>query len=102
MGERLDDPASAPRWLAPVATTVGAWLVAFIVVTALLSILGDELGSLPLGLRALVISGVLVALMVNLVMPVLSVLVARWVAGRPQSRPPDGPLGTRSGDESRS
>jgi antibiotic biosynthesis monooxygenase (ABM) superfamily enzyme len=102
MDEHLDNPGSAPRWVAPVATTIGAWLVAFIVVTALLSILGDELGSLPLGLRALVISGVLVALMINLVMPVLSVLVARWVAAPPQSRPPDGPLGTRSGEESRS
>jgi antibiotic biosynthesis monooxygenase (ABM) superfamily enzyme len=55
--------------------------VAFVVATALLTLFGDELGSLPLALRALVISGVLVALMVNLVMPVLSVAIARWGAG---------------------
>jgi len=48
---------------------------------ALLTLLGDELGSLPLGLRALVISGVLVAVMVNLVMPVLSGAAARWESG---------------------
>jgi hypothetical protein len=79
--EHLDNPSRAPRWLAPVATTLGAWLVAFLVVTALLTVFGDQLGSLSLTLRALVISGVLVALMVNLVMPVLSVAVARFLAG---------------------
>jgi antibiotic biosynthesis monooxygenase (ABM) superfamily enzyme len=61
--------------------TLGAWLVAFVVVLALLTVLGDELESLPLALRALVISGVLVFLMVNLVMPVLSVGVKRWLTG---------------------
>jgi antibiotic biosynthesis monooxygenase (ABM) superfamily enzyme len=70
--------------------TVAAWLVAFLVVTALLSQFGDELGSLPLALRALVISGVLVVLMVNVVMPALNVAVARWVAGPARSRPPGG------------
>jgi Pyridoxamine 5'-phosphate oxidase len=79
--------AKARRWLAPVATTLGAWLLAFLVVTALLTLLGDELGALPLALRALLISGVLVALMVNLVMPALSAAVARWAAASPRSRP---------------
>jgi antibiotic biosynthesis monooxygenase (ABM) superfamily enzyme len=63
------------------ATTLAAWLVAFGVVTTLLTLFCDELGTLPPALRALVISGVLVTLMVNLVMPVLSVAVARWVGG---------------------
>jgi hypothetical protein len=62
-----------------VATTLGAWLVAFLVVTALLTLFGDQLASLPLPLRALVISGLLVGLMVNLVMPVLSAALARWL-----------------------
>jgi hypothetical protein len=101
MAEHPNDPSRARRWLAPVAMTLGAWLVAFVVVTALLSLLGDEFGALPLGLRALVISGVLVALMVNLVMPVLSAAVARWVAGPQQARRPGGPLDAESGDESR-
>jgi antibiotic biosynthesis monooxygenase (ABM) superfamily enzyme len=64
---QLDNTSSPPPWLAPVVTTLGAWLVAFLVVLALLTLFGDELGSLPLALRALVISGLLVALMVNLV-----------------------------------
>jgi antibiotic biosynthesis monooxygenase (ABM) superfamily enzyme len=59
------------EWSVRVATTLAAWLVAFVVVTSLLTLFGDELGSLPPALRALVISGVLVTLMVNLVMPVL-------------------------------
>jgi antibiotic biosynthesis monooxygenase (ABM) superfamily enzyme len=79
----LDNPSRGPRWLVPVATTMGAWLVAFLVVTALLTAFADELASLPLALRALLISGVLVALMVNLVMPLLSGALARWLAGPP-------------------
>jgi antibiotic biosynthesis monooxygenase (ABM) superfamily enzyme len=84
--EHLDNPARAPRWLAPVATTLAAWLVAFLVVTALLTVIGDQLGSLPLALRALVISGVLVALMVNVVMPVLSSALGRSLAGLAPTR----------------
>jgi antibiotic biosynthesis monooxygenase (ABM) superfamily enzyme len=83
-----------------VTTTLAAWLVAFLVVTALLTLFGDQLGSLPLALRALVISGVLVALMVHVVMPVLSAAVARWVAGPPQTRRPGERLRARPADES--
>jgi antibiotic biosynthesis monooxygenase (ABM) superfamily enzyme len=63
--------SSSTEWPVRVATTLAAWLVAFVVVTSLLTLFGDELGSLPPALRALVISGVLVTLMVNLVMPIL-------------------------------
>jgi Pyridoxamine 5'-phosphate oxidase len=95
--EQLDDPSRTRRWLAPVASTLGAWLVAFLVVTALLTLFGDELGSLPLALRALVISGLLVALMVNVVMPVLNVAIARWLAGPPRTPLPGGRPSTTSG-----
>jgi antibiotic biosynthesis monooxygenase (ABM) superfamily enzyme len=82
-------PRSAPRlWLSRVVTTLSAWLVAFLAVLALLTVLGDRLTSLPLAVRALVISGVLVALMVNLVMPVLGRLVTRWMPGMPPTRRP--------------
>jgi antibiotic biosynthesis monooxygenase (ABM) superfamily enzyme len=97
---QLDSSSRPPRWLAPVVVTLGAWLVAFLVVTALLTLFGDELGALPLGLRALVISGVLVALMVNLVMPVLSRGVARWLADRPRGRMYRPRVRTKSGRES--
>ena len=95
------NPSPPSPWLGPVMTTLGAWLVAFLVVLALLTLLGDELGSLPLALRALVISGLLVALMVNLVMPVLSAALARWLAGPPRMRRPKrARLGTKRGGES--
>jgi antibiotic biosynthesis monooxygenase (ABM) superfamily enzyme len=89
----MDTPRTR-RWLAPVTTTLAAWLVAFAVVTSLLSLFGEELAALPLAPRALVISGVLVALMVNLVMPVVNVGVARWVRGVTQ--PPQGSAVRRS------
>ena len=65
--------------------TLGAWLVAFVVVLALLTLLGDELKSLPLAVRALVISGVVVSLMANLVMPLLNLAIMRWLSGGPMS-----------------
>jgi antibiotic biosynthesis monooxygenase (ABM) superfamily enzyme len=74
--------ASAPRpWLAKLAMNIGAWFVAWVTVFGLLSLFGDQLRSLPLAVRALVISGVLVALMANLVMPLLRHLVERWIVG---------------------
>jgi antibiotic biosynthesis monooxygenase (ABM) superfamily enzyme len=84
--EHLDNPSRAARWLARVATTLGAWLIAFLVVTALLTVFGDELKQLPLALRALLISGVLVVLMVNLVMPLLSRALAGLLTGPALSR----------------
>jgi len=76
----------SPPWLLRLVTTLAGWLVAFLIVVSLLSVFKDELASLPLALRALVISGVLVALMVNAVMPVLSNAIPRWLAGLPRRR----------------
>jgi antibiotic biosynthesis monooxygenase (ABM) superfamily enzyme len=66
-----------PRVPARLALTLAAWLVAFLTVTALLELFGDALASLPLPVRALVISGVLVTLMTNVVMPLLHSAIAR-------------------------
>jgi antibiotic biosynthesis monooxygenase (ABM) superfamily enzyme len=98
--DRQPDNPPPPPWLAPVATTLAAWLIAFLVVLTLLTLLGDELGSLPLALRALVISGLLVALMVNLVMPILNAALARWLAGPPRIRPKRARPGTKCGGHS--
>jgi antibiotic biosynthesis monooxygenase (ABM) superfamily enzyme len=65
-----------PRVPARVVMTLAAWLVAFVTVTTLLELLGDQLASLPLPVRALVISGILVTLMANVVMPFLSSALA--------------------------
>jgi antibiotic biosynthesis monooxygenase (ABM) superfamily enzyme len=64
-------------WLAAMVTTLAAWLVAFLVVMSLLTFLGHELNSLPLAARASAISGVMVTLMVNVVMPRLLPIAAR-------------------------
>jgi antibiotic biosynthesis monooxygenase (ABM) superfamily enzyme len=72
--------ASRPRlWTARLATTLAAWLIAFAVVTSLLNLLGPQLSAMSPTLRALVISGTLVVLMVNVVMPLLSVRISRWL-----------------------
>jgi antibiotic biosynthesis monooxygenase (ABM) superfamily enzyme len=77
---------SAPRpWVVKLATTILAWLAAFLAVLALLSLLGHQLGSLPLAPRALAISGVLVALVANVVMPVLGRVVPRVLGGAAES-----------------
>jgi antibiotic biosynthesis monooxygenase (ABM) superfamily enzyme len=89
-GEDLQNKGVASQWQARIATTLAAWLVAFLVVTALLRLFGDQLGSLPLELRALVLSGVLVGLMANVVMPALTVVVARWMRNAPRARGGEG------------
>jgi antibiotic biosynthesis monooxygenase (ABM) superfamily enzyme len=57
--------------------TLTTWIVAFGIVTGLLSLFGRQLMSLPLAPRAAVISGVMVTLMVNVVMPRLRAVIAR-------------------------
>jgi antibiotic biosynthesis monooxygenase (ABM) superfamily enzyme len=89
-GEDLQNKVIAPPWQARIATTLAAWLVAFLVVTALLRLFGDQLGSLPLELRALVLSGVLVGLMANVVMPALTVVAARWMRHSSRARAGEG------------
>jgi hypothetical protein len=80
--------------------TLATWPEAYLLVLALLSILGNELGSLPLAARALVISGVVVTVMTSLVMPALSVAVRRWQAAPTRKRSPGATWRTRSGDGS--
>jgi antibiotic biosynthesis monooxygenase (ABM) superfamily enzyme len=75
------DSSVGRRWRGKLVTMLAAWMAAFLIVTALLSFFGDQLGSLPLALRALVISGVLMTTMTTVVMPVLSAAVERWLAG---------------------
>jgi antibiotic biosynthesis monooxygenase (ABM) superfamily enzyme len=65
-----------PRMPARLVMTLAAWLVAFLTVTALLELFGEQLASLPLPVRALVISGVLVTLMANVVMLLLNSAIA--------------------------
>ncbi|MEV4001163.1 hypothetical protein [Actinomadura sp. NPDC049753] len=84
---------------ARLAMTLVAWLAAFAVVMALLALFGDLLAALPMAARAAVISGVLVTVMVNVVMPRLSTVITRW-AGAPRPGPaPTGRTAGRSGQD---
>jgi hypothetical protein len=89
MSDQIDTetPHRPRRWLVAAVTTLPAWFVAFLVVMALLTLFRTQLASLPVELRALVISGVLVTLMVNVIMPVLGGAVVRMLAGRTWPRP---------------
>jgi antibiotic biosynthesis monooxygenase (ABM) superfamily enzyme len=83
---QTDNPSPTTRWLAPAVMTLAAWLVAWLVVAGLLTFFGKQLGSLPIGVRALVMSGLLVALMVNLVMPAVGAAIAHFESRRLRPR----------------
>ena len=77
----IDEHDSAtPSWRISLVMTLAAWVVAFVIVTALFEVFGAQLASLPLAARTLVISGVLVTVMMRLVLPVLSGAVRRWLS----------------------
>ena len=63
--------------LTRIATTLATWLVAFSVVRTLLELFGSQLATMSPTLRAAVLSGTLVLLMVNVVMPFLGPRIAR-------------------------
>ena len=73
----VDKRPRARRLRAQATMTLTAWLFAFLVVLAISTVFDDELASLPRPLRALLLSGVLVALMVNVVMPGISAALSR-------------------------
>jgi antibiotic biosynthesis monooxygenase (ABM) superfamily enzyme len=83
-----DNHPAAPSWRVKLLMTLAAWLVAFAIVTALLSVFGHQLAALPLAVRALVISGVLVTVMTRLALPAFDIAAARWRAGRHHKRSP--------------
>jgi antibiotic biosynthesis monooxygenase (ABM) superfamily enzyme len=101
MHELPHSPSLAPSWLVRLLSTLAAWLIAFLVVWTLLTVFADELKTLPLPLRALVISGILVSLMVNLVMPLLSAAGGRLQARPLQTRPSGGRIRGTTGDQNR-
>jgi antibiotic biosynthesis monooxygenase (ABM) superfamily enzyme len=77
----------ARRRLVRLVTTLAAWAVAYVVVLALLAVLGRQLAALPVAVRALLISGPMIAVMVNLVMPALNRIITRRLA---DPNPPQG------------
>jgi antibiotic biosynthesis monooxygenase (ABM) superfamily enzyme len=76
----MDKSAATPSWRVSLAMTFAAWMAAFAIVTALPSIFSHQLAALPLAVRALVISGVVVIAMTRLVQPALNAAAHRWAA----------------------
>jgi len=56
------------------------WLAAFLIVMGLFVFFGEQLRSLPLPLRVLVLTGVLIALMSQVVMPGLNRMFASFLS----------------------
>ena len=65
-------------------TTLAVWLVAFSIVRTLLELFGRQLAEMSVTGRALLLSGTLVVLMVNVVMPFIGPRIARLTR---QARP---------------
>jgi hypothetical protein len=64
---------------AKLVTTGMAWLVVYLLLLTLFSSFEDQLAALTLPVRLLVVSGVLVTVMANLVMPMVIRIVAAWL-----------------------
>lgn len=95
-----DAPPLGRPWAIRLVTTLVAWFVAFLIVLALLALFGRTLESLPYALNALVFTAVLVPIMGNLVMPFVSVAVARWLTRWPDptaTQTTSGEMGAESG-----
>ena len=65
-----------------VTTTLVAWIAAYAVVTVVVAVGGSALAGAPRAVQTLVVSGTLVVVMVNLVMPAVGGLLGRLFAGR--------------------
>jgi antibiotic biosynthesis monooxygenase (ABM) superfamily enzyme len=68
-----------------IAMNLLAWVSAFLIILALFALFGDQLQARSLPVRALIISGVMVILMLNVVIPALRRLVSRWQKASPPS-----------------
>ena len=66
-----------PGWQKRVLGTLLAWVAAFGVVMALDLLLGEWLKTLPQTVHILILTGVLVTVMGNVVMPTINQLIAR-------------------------
>jgi uncharacterized protein len=55
------------------------WLAIYPLITAVFFFFGDPLQQLPLGIRTLVVTAIIVPAMIYLVMPILTPLFERWL-----------------------
>jgi antibiotic biosynthesis monooxygenase (ABM) superfamily enzyme len=72
---RLGHPASPSRYKMALLT----WAAAFPLLTALNVLLGPQFAALPLPLRTLLLTGLLIGLLTYVIMPVLTHVCATWL-----------------------
>jgi antibiotic biosynthesis monooxygenase (ABM) superfamily enzyme len=75
-------PGPGNRMARRVVTTLIAWLVAYLIVTIVFVAGGFWLAGAPMPVRLLVVSGVLVIVMVNVLMPAMSRLIGKLFGPR--------------------
>ena len=81
-------PTLRQRLMRRLVTTLAAWIAAYAIVGAVFALGGQALAHAPLAVRLLVVSGVLVIIMVNVLMPALARLLDRLLAVRTHGRSP--------------
>ena len=86
-------PGVPPRWKMAVVT----WLALYPVITLLLLAFGPVVDGLPLPLRTLALTAMMVPLMTYAVMPAVTRVFARWL--HPKADGPHDEIGTAAPDE---
>jgi hypothetical protein len=56
------------------------WLAIYPSINVLFLLIGDKLNALPLLLRTLIITGILIPLMVFILLPLLTKIFAKWLS----------------------
>ncbi len=78
----MDSAKNKNAWVVRVLSTLGGWLVAFLIVFLMLTFYGEKLESLPHALSALIFTGILVPIMGNVVMPRVTAIVKHYLRVR--------------------
>jgi antibiotic biosynthesis monooxygenase (ABM) superfamily enzyme len=84
----LQNPARhsrTPRLVRRIVTTLLAWIGAYLVVNVVVLVGGRALATASPARQMLVISGTLVAVMVNVLMPLIAGVVARLSTRKPEA-----------------
>lgn len=74
MSDRLP-PVPPKKW----KTALVIWIAIYPALTILVALFGEHLMRLPLALRTLVMTGILVPLLVFVLVPALNKLLGRWL-----------------------
>ncbi|HNR53990.1 MAG TPA: hypothetical protein PKJ19_02405 [Flavobacteriales bacterium] len=74
MSDRLP-PVPPKKW----KTALVIWIAIYPALTILVALFGENLMRLPLALRTLVMTGILVPLLVFVLVPALNKLLGRWL-----------------------